>query len=507
VRSAALVVALAAAGCTETHWTALPHPIPLTLSGDGGGLLGAGTFFTDPAILPTVVDTGTVLTTYDDGSGTTQAPTGEFTIFGVSDGVDIPRMHITDVQFFESALGSLGVGDGAIKVGAIFAGDNLSRFAASFDYRGTAPTLTLMANLQPCSCEFQPQPGAAQCTTTTRFDCSSDIAFSLAGGQNSALQSQTRVIVGNNQYTYPPTRVLIDACVEPFPDPLTTVVPGNTDYAICSTVSSVCPSAQYLPSGVDTRMLVASGFPGLALSAGAYDRLRGAGAADALMAAGPTVMLHLPDAADGAGVAAAQTTLGRLPSEEDAGAAALALVSHEYYFGPCALVARSRRVRRANSVAAERTPCLLGPGHKCEQGGQMAVDPYSAACQNATGNPTCGDDNPNTPTPAVIELAATIPVYVLPDVSPLFLGINADVRPSETTIEGVIGTEVLRRLVTTLDYPGGRLIARCASDDNCKAYPRLSLPDLVRSSCDDFCHGAHSMRSCPAGLTACAVAP
>lgn len=505
MRGAALVVALAAAGCTETHWTALPFPIPMTLSGDSGGMMGAGTFFTDPTILPTVVDTGTVLTTYDDGTGATKAPTGELTLFGVSQGVDIPRVHITDVQFFEAPLGSLGVDASATKVGAIFAGDNLSRFAAAFDYRGATPTLTLTESLIPCSCEFQPQPGAAECAS--RFDCSADIAFSLAGGQNSALQSQTRVIVGNNQYTYPPTRVLIDTCIEPFPDPLTTVVPGNSDYAVCSTVSAVCPSPQYLPSGVDTSMLVASGFPGLALSAGAYDRLRGPGAAAALMAAGPTVMLHLPDAADSPGVAAAQTTLGRAPSEEDPGAAALALVSHEYYFGPCALLARSRRIRRGNSVAAERTPCLLGPHHQCEQGGQMAVDPYSAACQNATGNSKCGDDDPSTPTPAVIELAASIPVYVLSDVSPLFLGINADVRPSEATVEGVIGTEVLQRLVTTIDYPGSRLVARCASDDNCKAYPRLSLPDPVPDSCDAFCHGARSMGKCPGGLAACTVAP
>ena len=506
MRRAALIVALAVAGCTETHWTALPYPIPLTLSGDGGGLLGAGSFFTDPTILPTIVDTGTVLTTYDDGSNTTKAPTGEFTIFGVSGGVDIPRMHITDVQFFEAPLGSIGVGDGATKVGAIFAGDNLSRFAASFDYRGATPSMTLMANLQPCSCEFQPQPGAPQCATGVPFDCSADISFSLQGGQNGALQSQTRVIVGNNQYTYPPTRVLVDTCVEPFPDPLTTVVPGNTDYAICSTESAVCPSAPYMPSGVDARMLIASGFPGLALSAGAYDRLRGAGAAEALLN-GSTVMLHLPDSADGSGVAAALTTLGAAPTEENPGAAALALVSHEYYFGPCALVARSRRIRRANTVAAEKTPCLLGPQHECEQGGQMQPDPYSTACKNSTGgNTKCDDNSADTPTPAVIELAATIPVYVLSDISPLFLGINADVRPSDATVEGVIGTEVLQRLVTTVDYPGNRFVARCASNDNCKAYPRLSLPDIVRNACDNFCHGAPAMKDCAAGLAACAVA-
>lgn len=136
----------------------------------------------------------------------------------------------------------------------------------------------------------------------------------------------------------------------------------------------------------------------------------------------------------------------------------------------------------------------------------MQPDPYSAECQKATGNTKCDDNNADTPTPAVIELAATIPVYVLPDTSALFLGINADVRPSDATVEGVIGTEVLQRLVTTVDYPGSRFVARCASDANCKAYPRLSLPDSIRSACDNFCHGAPAMNGCASGLAACAVA-
>ena len=101
--------------------------------------------------------------------------------------------------------------------------------------------------------------------------------FTLAGGQDTTLQGQTRITIGSNQYSYPPTRVLLDACLEPLPDPVATqtcVLPGGT-----------CPgNPAYVPSGVDVKLIVATGFPGVALSANAYDRLRGAGAAAALLA-------------------------------------------------------------------------------------------------------------------------------------------------------------------------------------------------------------------------------
>src|SRR5262249_39272820 len=153
------------------------------------------------------------------------------------------------------------------------------------------------------------------------------------------------VVIGDDQYSYPPTRVLLDACIEPLPDPLTTTVPDDPDYVKCAgTDASVCPSPQYMPSGLDVRMIVATGFPGLELSASAYDRLRGAGAADRLLASTP-VTLHLPDGPDTASsvVPAGLTTLGRATAGSDPGASALALVSRERYFGPCASLSRSRR--------------------------------------------------------------------------------------------------------------------------------------------------------------------
>jgi hypothetical protein len=217
-------------------------------------------------------------------------------------------------------------------------------------------------------------------------------------------------------------------------------------------------------------------------------------------------MLHLPDAADATGVPAARTTLGRMPGS-DAGASALALVSRERYFGPCASLARSRRHRRTYPRFMAESSCLLEHGSKCTIGNTMQLEPLTEACWKAIGDKhVCNDshDDNGTPTPSVVELTAPIPVYVLHDVAPLLVAINADVRTSDTTVEGVLGTEALQRMVATIDYPGRRMIARCVDDANCKAYPRLSLPSP--NDCG-FCEGADTVNACGVSLGACAVAP
>lgn len=493
-----LAVALAAAaGCTETHTSVLPYPIPLTLTGPGGALIGQAVVGGTTAPFPVVVDTGTILTTFDDGSGQTRAQFGDIVLYGVDgSGNAIPRLSVQNVQLFEGPLGLVGIDAATVHVGGVFGGDNLSRFSVALDYRGPQPTMTLSPNVTPCSCELAP--------SCDRSTCYSVLPFTLAGGQDTALQSQTRIVIGDNQYSYPPTRVLLDACLEPYPDPLSAdepCVPPGRDL-------TACPFPPYLPSGVDVKLIVATGFPGLALSANAYDRLRGAGAAAELLAGGTTT-LHLFDPDDegpsGAGVQAARATLGRaknLPS--DPGASALALVSTEAYFGPCASLARSRRMRRKLAkqtradidAGTDEPTCAVTADESCPTGQALI-----AACQNGNngGNADiCDDDKDATPTPAAVELTAPIDVWVLPDVTPLLVGINADVRTTAPTVDGIIGTTVLSKLVATIDYPGNRFIARCASAADCLAYPRLSRPSLFDCG---FCVGAQEITN------QCNVAP
>ena len=493
-------------GCTQSHSSFSPYPIPLQLSAAGGALLARATVDASGAPFSVVVDTGTILTTFDDGSGQVRALTGDLTLYGVdASATAIPRLNLTDVQLFEGPLGLIGVSSAATRVGGVIGGDNLSHFAVGFDYRAAAPTMTLTENLTQCDCQLAP--------ACDRQDaCYAVLPFTLAGGQDTALQGQTRITIGTDQYSYSSTRVLLDACLEPLPDPVDTtacVQPGGT-----------CPGhPAYVPSGVDVKLLVATGFPGVALSANAYDRLRGAGSAAELLA-GPLTTLHLVDPADegptGAGVQVATTTLGRLSAPGDLGASPLAFVSgKEPFFGPCASLARSRRIRRAYIAGGTPADVAYENAHPGECAGEHCclVD-LSRDCRGAGGDYAlqcdatnrgasfCNDSSNDTPAAAVVELKAPLSIYVMPDVTPLLVGINSDVRPTSATVDGVVGTAALAQLVATIDYPGNRFIAQCVREDDCVVYPRLSLPSPFDCG---FCQGPKDLRLCPdlPGMRAC----
>ena len=463
--------------------------------GDGGALVAAARLDgVDGGVpVPVLVDTATVLTTF--GSPGTEAHIGGFTMFGVPDGTLVPRFTITNVPLFETPLASVGVDTNVVAIGGVIGGDMLSRFVVGLDYRAPAPSVTLFDDLRPCRCELSTQ-------------CQSVVTFTLAGGQDTQLQGQTYVAIGNNLYTYPPSRVLIDACLEPLPDPLSS---KDAAYARCAGVDATfCPGAPYRPTGADVKLVVATGFPGIGLSATAYDRLRGAGAAAKLLA-GPTVQLHIGDLADDGsdrgGVRAALTTLGRPAMPETTkGASALAIVGSEGYFGPCAELARSRRLRRRNATGGSEAACLVDVGRFCSiDGGPATEDAGARACFDNTHDANCSDNGTNdgngAPAAAVLELTTPLPVYVLPDVTPLFVSLNADVRPSQPSIDGVIGTAGLSRLVTTIDYPQKRLVASCASAADCLAYVELT----ASGNCD-FCMGALTPLAAPFAAT-CPPAP
>jgi hypothetical protein len=468
----------------------------MTLANGDGALIAAATADLVPqkTPFPLLVDTATALTTFD--ATTTQAVIAGFVMYGVEpSGATVPRFSIANVPLFQTPLAPVGVGAATVKIGGIIGGDNLSRFVVSLDYRGPAPSVTLQNSLPPCNCELSTQ-------------CQSVMGFQLAGGQDTQLQGQTYVVIGNNLYTYPPSRVLLDACLEPLADPL----PATDGYARCGTPNGTqCPPPQYMPSGVDIKLVVATGFPGLGLSANAYDRLRGAGAATALFA-GATVQLHLGDLADegasGNGVTAARTTLGRTakPTAQNHGVSALALVGLEGFYGPCAELARSRRLRRYNFVANQpkanmEGSCLIDTNTQC-----ASAMPLVNACTDVNdkfcGDTNCGHDD--SPAAAVLELTKPLDIYVLPDLTPLLVSLNADLRPTQVTIDGVIGTTALARLVTTLDYPNKRLVARCADAASCTGYA-----EIANSAPTSGCNGCLKSIDPSSVLydSACAAAP
>jgi len=397
-----------------------------------------------------VVDTGTPITAFDTQPGTmrdARAHTGTFQLYDAS---STERLELSMVTLFDTPLRSIGLGGlgaGATPISGVLGGDNLSRFAASFAYAG-GPTMTLTEIINTCSCQLA-------------VDCEALFPFTLQGGQET-------IALGSNLYNYPATRVVIDACLEPIADPL------QQDQPCDSQAPRMLPNPPYRPSGIDVKLLVATGFPGFAIGAAAYDRLRGPGSAAAALSASRD-RLHLPDPGDDGpnadGLPVARVTLGGGTAERDGlrfGTSALALVSRELYFGPCAELARSRRQRRTPPLGEILRPdeaaCLQRPD---------SVEPEVQGCvQQQSNTAVCDDANPINAVAAVIEVQRPLAAYVVDDAATLFASLNADVRPSNPTVEGIIGTELLQRLSTTLDYPNGRVIAHCV-DAQCLTYPRL----------------------------------
>jgi hypothetical protein len=423
----------------------LPAPIPIgrTAADGTGAPYALASVDGVPGTFPVAIDSGSPLTAYDDGSGRRAARVGHLRLYATTPVV--PRLDLQPVPLFIVPIGRVGTGDG-FPVAGVFGGDNLTRFAVTLDFRA-GTTVSLLPLVTATECELS---GACQSVFDFR---------ALLGGTQTA-PNDPRIVLGDNQYTYPPTRVVLDACVEPYEDPVSRDVPCAFDDPAAANGKGL--RAPYLPSGIDVKVLIATGFPGFGLSSGAYDRLRGTGSSDQAAAQSP-VQLHLADIADdGAdhhGLAVSQVTLG------GSGHAAITFVSREVYSansrGPCAELAHSRRRRRFLSSSAPSTDnpdCRLSPG-----------SPYLFGCPPG---PLCNDLDRNSNIAASVELAGPLPTFVVPDAAPLLTGINFDVRPQSATVEAVVGSEVLARLVSTLDYQNARVILRCASDLDCVAYPR-----------------------------------
>jgi hypothetical protein len=455
------LVCLAAIGCTQPLITLSPAPIPVAIQGDA---LTALARVDDGATLQAVIDTGSPLTVYDDQANDPRGHLGYLRLLSTE---GVPRLELGNVQLFTTPLRAVGRPGATYAVGAILGGDNLSRFAIDFDYRDP-PRITVQRMLNTCSCAL-----ADACQAVFKFT-------PLGGNQTFSL--------GGDLYNYPPSRVVLDVCAEPLPDPI-------QDGTACAGISPSDPKyapfgveKRYTPTGQDMKLLVATGFPGVLLSASAYDRLRGAGATEAAIRTAP-LKIRLPDVQDDDEDRNAVTdgSDGLTVAEVDLGGdghSALAVVSRERYFGPCAELSRSRRQRRFPPGAPIAPPrndeafCLQKPQDSLIPAVQQCKN--GAECDDAARNPA--------PTAAVIELTQPIKVYVTRDSAPILVSVNADVRRGPgilggaPTVDGVLGTEVLRRLRATIDYPSGRFIARCRGAD-CLAYRRYIVDNECGLDC------------------------
>ena len=483
-----LALALGTDGCGPPPTLVSQTPIPVAL--DGGAPLAFGTV-NGTAPYAMLIDTGTPLTAVAGQAPTVR--TAQATV-RLLDDRQIPRAEFQQVPVLATPLGSITAHDpaapGGPLLGGVLGGDLLQQFQLVIDYQSSS--ISLLPPEVGCSCALADA-------------CEAVFPFTLAGGGVYQL--------GDQVFTYPATRVTVDACLQPVVDP--------QSQGLCCDDGAKLPmgfTADGAP-GVDVRLLVATGFPGVLLGASAYDRLCDAAtrflgvpaascpSSSVLLAQAPPMVIDFPD--PGLQVTrAAQLQLGQIgqTASTNIPLAALALVGREGLLSACGELARSRRLRAHPPEVSD-----------CDSPTTPAADQLTCL-QNlqSSGNDVC--QNPNRcndrdqPAAAYIELDEPVPVWIVDSTTNILArAINPDVQPQLSDVEGIIGTALLERLTTRIDYPNHRVIAHCAAGvAGCTTYPRYACPggQAQADDCDPdqaaLCNPPSSLRP---GGAACLPAP
>ena len=127
------------------------------------------------------------------------------------------------------------------------------------------------------------------------------------------------------------------------------------------------------------------------------------------------------------------------------------------------------RLARIAGIAIAATATSESPRGACREvyaqhllSGRDCVEGDDCPCTEGT---FCG-------APAVIELATSIEAIVVPDTHPLLQALRAELRPSQPEIDGILGMSALVSTELDVDYPGNRLLFRCAGA-GCTVRPKL----------------------------------
>lgn len=122
-------------------------------------------------------------------------------------------------------------------------------------------------------------------------------------------------------------------------------------------------------------------------------------------------------------------------------------------------------------------PCRDLRARHCLVGGTCSADEVAELCTKGTA---CG-------APATVELTAALDLVVVGDDDPTLQALRAELRPDQPEVDGLLGVDALRALQLDVDYPNGRLLARCgAGQTGCRAHPRLPSTSEAASAlaCD-----------------------
>lgn len=232
------------------------------------------------------------------------------------------------------------------------------------------------------------------------------------------------LLIAGTERSFPARRIAIEACLGAVPDP---------------TLSSRA-------RGADALLVMSTGLGVSLLGEAAY--LRYLGAYAARLAPAP-----LPDA----------MRLEQLPVET-VNLPAGPITGRRGSLDRLALVASSSQ----SALAACRQ---VYASHFMVQRDCVKVE---GSTDERTGDCPCEDGEVFCDTPAVVELAPPtgLEVLIVPDADPTLQALRTELRPAQAEVDGILGTNALRTAELDIDYPHGRLLARCTAD-GCVARPAL----------------------------------
>ncbi len=145
-------------------------------------------------------------------------------------------------------------------------------------------------------------------------------------------------------------------------------------------------------------------------------------------------------------------------------------------------IGRAALVGSLSDESGERGPC-----RELYLNRLMSVD---ACNQGGVAPCPCPDNDRFCRTAAAVDLTGPIAVAVVPDDHPLLQSLRDELRPERPELDGVLGASALSRLRVDLDYPNGRMVARCRVPIGCKTLPAVrsesSLADLDRCRSEDL---------------------
>ena len=380
-------------------------PFPTTIESSSGALV-LGMSAANATVHNAVLDLMSPFTIVDDGTSTAPRITNpQVVLYGersIGAPFDLPRAQIDapDVMSIHPCAAA------TCTVGPTAAPRNYDAIVGMNALAGDALRLHLASDPSVADLIYL-LPDIAGNEPSRTYTCDAVFPAPYRGGGTA--------IVGGTELAFPNTRVTVDACLAPDPDPM------------------LLQSQR----GVDA-LFVASTSIGISLlDRSAYDRYRELVTTAQAYEDLPEDSVLLPSGP----IAGRRTNISRIDFVGK---------STSNPRAPCRQVFAHRLLVQHNCLPGDDCPCL------------------STDAANGT---YCG-------VPAIVELAPTagFDVLIVDDNDATLQALRTELRPDQPEVDGVLGTSALRLLELDIDQPNNRMLARCQNQQDhsaCEVRPEI----------------------------------